>query len=251
MVRLVRPALIGLLAVLMHPKRAPAGMPALTLADIPEAVQSLRRLRVSEVARQRLEVLSFFLLGFLICVGVVQIVWNSLRRDFPVLPRLSYSRALGIVVLWGLLFVLVLTMISGARELMTPGAWVKTGFTYRLADQPNPPIEMVIHARVQRLEHVRDRLFQAAKEHGGVFPTPAEFARNFDSTSRVPATGGEVYMYRGGRLQDEEPSGRGPLVLLYEPAAVGSDRLVLFDNGTIRWLSASALERHLKKGSQP
>jgi hypothetical protein len=26
-------------------------------------------------------------------------------------------------------------MISGARELMTPGAWEKQGVTYRLADQ--------------------------------------------------------------------------------------------------------------------
>ena len=36
------------------------------------------------------------------------------------------------VVLWGLLFMLVLTMISGARELLTPGAWEKKGATYQL-----------------------------------------------------------------------------------------------------------------------
>jgi hypothetical protein len=35
------------------------------------------------------------------------------------------------------LFLLVLTMISGARELMTPGAWEKKGFTYQLVrDRP-------------------------------------------------------------------------------------------------------------------
>ncbi len=39
------------------------------------------------------------------------------------------------MIIWGLLFVLVLTMISGARELMTPGAWEKEGFTYVLAGE--------------------------------------------------------------------------------------------------------------------
>ena len=38
-------------------------------------------------------------------------------------------------VVWGSLFVLVLTMISGARELMTPGAWKKDGITYVLEDE--------------------------------------------------------------------------------------------------------------------
>jgi len=52
------------------------------------------------------------------------------------LPRLSFGRALAGVILWGLLFFIVLTMISGARELMTPGAWKKDGATYKLADDP-------------------------------------------------------------------------------------------------------------------
>ena len=56
--------------------------------------------------------------------------------DFTRLPRLSYSKALAMVVLWGLLFVVVLTMISGARELMTPGAWKKNGITYSVVDDP-------------------------------------------------------------------------------------------------------------------
>src|SRR5690348_1354111 len=84
---------------------ARAGMPSLTLSD---------------VAQLRFQVISFFLVCFLICSWVVQRIWNSLRRDFPKLPRLSYKRSVGLVLLWGLLFLLVLTMISGARELMTP-----------------------------------------------------------------------------------------------------------------------------------
>src|SRR5262245_52114666 len=90
---------------------------------------------LTEIARMRLQSISFFLAGFLLSCGAVQLLWNWLRRDFPVLPRLSYPRAVGLVGLWGLLFVLVLTMISGARELLTPGAWKPEGVGYRLATQ--------------------------------------------------------------------------------------------------------------------
>ncbi len=82
----------------------------------------------------RLQTISFFLLCFLVSALFIQLVWNGLRKDFTRLPRLSYPKALGLVSLWGLLFVLVLTMISGARELMTPGAWDKVGSTYRLKE---------------------------------------------------------------------------------------------------------------------
>ena len=87
---------------------------------------------LTDVARLRVEVISFFLMGLLLSAGVVMAVWNGLRRDFAWLPRLSYGKACGVIVLWGLLFVVVLTMISGARELMTPGAWEKEGVTYKL-----------------------------------------------------------------------------------------------------------------------
>jgi hypothetical protein len=86
------------------------------------AVRTITQTGLNEVARQRLEVVSFFLLGLLACAAVIRSLWNGLRKDFPILPRLSYARALGMIVLWGLLFVLVLTMITGASELMTPGA---------------------------------------------------------------------------------------------------------------------------------
>jgi hypothetical protein len=75
-------------------------------------------------------------MGLLVAALVVQLAWNFARRDFDRLPRLSYPRALSVVVLWGLLFIVVLTMISGARELMTPGAWQKKGWTYELAEPP-------------------------------------------------------------------------------------------------------------------
>ncbi|MEM9659939.1 MAG: hypothetical protein AAF961_16365, partial [Planctomycetota bacterium] len=91
--------LVATLVVLsLAPTSAYAGMPSVQLHDL---------------VRLRLEVISFFALGFLLCSGAVQWLWNFLRADFTSLPHLSFSRACGVVGLWGLLFVVVLTMISG------------------------------------------------------------------------------------------------------------------------------------------
>jgi hypothetical protein len=114
---LYRLVLLAALASLAFPQVALAGMPSVTFSDM---------------ARLRLQTISFFLMGLLLSAAVVMAVWNSLARDFPRLPRLSYFKACGLVILWGLLFVVVLTMISGARELLTPGAWEKQGYTYKL-----------------------------------------------------------------------------------------------------------------------
>jgi hypothetical protein len=111
---------------------AEAGMAAPTLEDIP------RYLTLSKLAKLRLDAISFFLAGLLASGWAIQLIWNSLAKDFPKLPRISYLRSLGLIAMWGLMFLLVLTMISGARELMTPGAWRKNGLTYELAEPAKP-----------------------------------------------------------------------------------------------------------------
>lgn len=109
---------IFLAAITSSASPALAGMPApFTLTDI---------------ARARLEVIAFFLAVFLLSAGGVKWLWNGLRKSFTKLPHLNYWRALWLVALWGLLFTVVLAMISGARELMTPGAWEQKGATYQL-----------------------------------------------------------------------------------------------------------------------
>ena len=99
--------------------RAHAGMPTMTLTD---------------VAAARADTISFFLVLLLFLALLVKLLWNYLGKDFSRLPKMTYGRALVAVTLWGLLFLLVLTMISGARELMTPGAWEKHGATYKLKE---------------------------------------------------------------------------------------------------------------------
>lgn len=107
------------IALLCAVAPAHAGMPSFDLNDI---------------AKARLDTISFFIVLLLVLALVVKGLWNYLGRDFAKLPRMTYPKALTAVTLWGLLFLLVLTMISGARELMTPGAWEKQGATYRLKD---------------------------------------------------------------------------------------------------------------------
>jgi hypothetical protein len=120
--------LAGAALSLMVANAALAGMAAPTLEDVP------RVLSLSNMAKLRIDAISFFLVCLLAIAWAIQCVWNSLVKDFPKLPRISYLRSLGLMGLWGLLFLLVLTMISGARELMTPGAWKKSGWTYELRE---------------------------------------------------------------------------------------------------------------------
>lgn len=126
----VVPLLLLTVLVSLIPGEATAGMPALLREDIETVLQ------LHETPHQRFQAISFFLGGMLVSTLVVRSLWNYLAREFPRLPRLSFTRSLALVVLWGLLFVVVLTMISGARELMTPGAWKKEGMTYTLEESP-------------------------------------------------------------------------------------------------------------------
>ncbi len=105
---------------LMAGGSASAGMTVVTLTDI---------------ARARIDALSFFLVAYLVIAWVVKLIWNQLGKTFPVMPQLRYLQALGVVFMTGLLFYVVLTMISGARELLTPGAWEKQGSGYRLREE--------------------------------------------------------------------------------------------------------------------
>lgn len=109
---------------------------AICLCAAPHAFAGMPVMHLTEMASLRFQTLSFFLVGFLLLSAAVMGLWNGLRRDFPRLPRLGYGRALALVALWGMLFVLILTMISGARELLTPGAWEPHGPIYKLKDHP-------------------------------------------------------------------------------------------------------------------
>jgi hypothetical protein len=72
---------------------ARAGMPAPLPSD------PVRITRLTDSAMTRLQTISFFLGVLGLSALAVRLLWNCLRRDFPRLPRLSYSRALAAVLL--------------------------------------------------------------------------------------------------------------------------------------------------------
>jgi len=122
------------LLVAIQASTAQAGMPSPLPIEVPRVFQ------LSTPALERFQTISFFLLVFALCSAIVMFLWNYLQRDFPRLPRLTFGRAAAGVFLWGLLFVIVLTMISGARELMTPRAWEQRGYTYQIAEPLSPAV---------------------------------------------------------------------------------------------------------------
>ena len=199
---------------------------------------------LSELARMRVWSITFSLFVSLGGAAAFWRIWKSLRRDFPGLPSLTYRTSVAGVVLWGLLFVIVLTMISGARELMTPGAWRKQGFTYRLADEPPEHVEdgqvPFFAERSAQLHRLHGALSQFALAHEGRFPGREALREIPDSFWTVPETFGMKYGYVAGRTSSDETA-----VLAHEPEAFGAVRLVLLCNGRILPSNSTEIARSL------
>lgn len=220
-----------------------AGMPA----PLPTDTDIERVLRLNDTALGRLQAISFFFLGLLLVAGAVQGLWNYFRRDFASLPRLSFGRALAGVSLWGLLFIVVLTMIAGARELMTPGAWRKQGFTYRLAeDTATSREDDPASLRRHNLERLRTALWHFAATHQGRFPSQEELAALAPDLWDVPESGGLRYRYVSGLSADQTAT-----VLVYEPELEPERRFVLQTDGAIVAMRSAKLGSLLKAEGQP
>ena len=191
---------------------------------------------VSDFGRLRLQGFSFFLMGLLISAWVVRRLWNSLRADFPKLPLLTYRKALAAVFLWGLLFVVVLTMISGARELMTPGAWIREGVTYKVASRQTASVRYgeyedatLNEMRRLKIEGLRIDLWRYHDTHKNEFP--ADIASSSIPAERwlLPERMASRYVYVAGRKS------QGPAQpLLFEPDVYDGPRYVLMTNGEVR-----------------
>jgi hypothetical protein len=224
MKKLARSLLFVGVLVLCFPEVAEAGMGSFTLSDL---------------ARLRIQGMSFFGAGFLLSAWIIQRLWNYLRRDFVSLPRLTYPKALGVVTLWGLLFVLVMTMIAGARELMTPGAWIKEGRTYHLASESElltPVDEGLEDRRRQKLESLRGALWLYAQAHDRHFPPTTSAWEIPADRWQVPDLSGMRYLYVPGQI-----AGKDVKPIAYEPQLFGLERLVLFTTGEIRSMTFDQL----------
>jgi hypothetical protein len=192
---------------------------------------------LSDTARLRLEDISFFLLLLALCSLGIRALWNGFARDFPRLPRLSWGRAAALTALLSLALLLVLSMISGARELLTPQAWRRQGTGYRLNAEASEP------QRRQSLEALRVALFAYAREHGGKFP-PHDFVPEIpDKLWQSPDGAGTHYIYASG-----EKAQTGQSMIACEPPAFGDKRFALLADGQIVKLSSDEIRQRL---SQP
>ncbi len=207
---------------------------------------------VSRTAQPRLENISFFLFGLLVSAVVIRLLWNSLRGDFPRLPRLSWWGGMAVVVLWGMLFLLVLTMIAGARELLTPGAWEReeTGLLYKLADDspvkaPESPAPRT-DVRRDALQLLRTDLWDYAAEHDGRFPLDRDTADIEAGRWVVPGAWGVWYVYVSGRETGDSDS-----ILAYEPEVFDDGRLALRVDGRIATMSSAEIRRALEREEVP
>lgn len=230
--------------LLLAATAATAGMPSPLPNDPDKLIRKV--LRLDESVLVRLQTLSFFIVVLLLCALTVRWLWNSLQKEFTSLPRLSFGRAVAGVLLWGLLFVVVLTMISGARELMTPGAWRKQGFTYKLEDEKTDSAGSSPQAvRRQHLEQLRTALWQHAATHEGHFPSASEITAIGDELWLVPDAGGLRYLYIPGLS-----AGHAPLLLACEPELESERRLVLRINGDILSMRSDEIAEALKQGDK-
>jgi hypothetical protein len=237
--------LLAFIAILCGAADCSAGMPAVLAsgwtADKPghDRTASPIDIRASDA---QFQAISFFLACLFGAAWVVKGLWNSVRGDFQSLPVLSSRRALGFVVLWGLCFVIILTMISGARELMTPGAWRKQGWTYTLAE---PKVTEEPNRRQQALERLRFALWQYAATHQGQFPPDGDSAIEHDLW-QLPGVPGLEFLYVTERSVDEAGQ-----LLVYEPALNDDDRLVLLTNGFVGTMRTADIERLLATRGEP
>jgi hypothetical protein len=129
---------------------------------------------------------------------------------------------------------LVLSMISGARELLTPGAWRRQGSAYRLNDAASEPL------RQQSIEFLRGALRTYAEQHNGNYPAHDFVPDIPEKIWQAPDSVGTRYVYIGGMKRNSTNQ-----VVAYEPPSFGEQRLVLFADGEIKNLSTAEIRHAL------
>jgi len=195
---------------------------------------------LNDIYQLRLQEISFFLVLLLGCALALKLLWNFAFKGFDAVPRLKFVQALSGALLFGLVMLLILTMISGIREVLTPGAWRRQGSSYRLNDPAQEP------ARRRSLEHLRGALFDYARNHKGAYP-PHDFVPEIaEKLWEAPDQAGSRYLYSGGLATNNATA-----LLAVEPLNFGERRFGLLVSGEIVELSNEEIKRRLQTRRDP
>lgn len=229
-------------AVLVDPisVHMPFLSPTVVIAGMPSP-----QLVLTELGKRRFEEVSFFLLVFLLGAVCFRWLWNSLQHDFPWWPRLSYRGTLGLLCVWGCLLTVVLSLISGARELMTPAAWTPSGITYKVASRNGPTAADAaqLRERESRLHSLRAVLLQYADQHSRKFPQTKEELASISAQFWIAVPEAQLkYIY------DPAPNSSGhqsPLAI--EPEFYDGGQLLLMKDGTVSLRKSVATESQEEK----
>jgi hypothetical protein len=189
---------------------------------------------LNDIVRLRLEDVSFFTLLLVVCALGIKLLWNYLAKGFPRLPRITFIRSACLMAVLSLLMLLVLTMISGARELLTPGAWRRQGSAYRLNDAGSETL------RRQSMEFLRGTLRTYADQHNGKYPAHDFVTEVPEKIWQAPDSVGTRYIYFGGLKLDSAGE-----ILACEPVNFGDQRFVLFASGEITKLPTPTIRQKL------
>lgn len=195
---------------------------------------------LTDLAKTRLSTISFFLMLFLLSAWVLQRIWNGLRKDFPRLPLITYWRSVMFLGVWACLFMLVLSMIGGTREILTPGKWEKSGLTYKLVDDERKAAELDLDRRTN-IAALKAALWRYADLHNGQLPVD-EWANDIPTEAwETPELSRARYVYVPGRKIGSEKVE----IVAYEPRVFPRDRLAVMSDGTILRLTNGELDARL------
>ena len=197
-----------------------AGMPMITYS-------------LSEYGANRLIGIStaLFVVGVLAALPIMS-CWNSLvagNEDARFLRKWSYPKALGFTFLSGILFMLILVMVAGSRELFSPGAWVpdgvlsKTVFSVQMEKLEQVQTQAEQNLDLMRRDAIiklRDALRLYAKKHDGRLPGSIE-ELEFVTLWDIPFASGMRYEYFPNENDANLPLLREPSLLPNAKFSVG------------------------------
>jgi len=185
---------------------------------------------LNDIYRLRMEEISFFLFAFIVSALLFKWLWNVVAKDFPALPTLKFKHAAALSLTLGLGMLLILTMISGIREVLTPDAWRRQGSGYKL----NSPV--MVEERRWHIQQLRDGLISYARGHDGRFP-PHDFVEELPAKLwETPDPKRLRYHYRPGADLDDAEA-----MIAWEPKSFGDEVFAVFADGTVQLVTTDRI----------